>query len=113
MKKMTNYLYNVNAKYENAEIEIRTNDVNLAIEEFFARVEDDVPTDIISGITGEVLVSANNGENNCLGPGWDLMLLGWLMQNQWGEGITVEKEESDIPPLVRDALIDFAKSIAE
>jgi hypothetical protein len=41
------------------------------------------------------------------------MLLGWLMKNQWGEGITVEEEEPDIPPLVRDALIEFAKSIAE
>ena len=113
MKKMTNYLYNVSAKYENAEVEIRTNDLDTAIAEFFARVEDDVPTDIISGITGEVLVSANNGENNWLAPEWDLMLLGWLMKNQWGEGITVEEEKPDIPPLVRDALIDFAKSIAE
>lgn len=113
MKKMTNYLYNVSAKYENAEVEIRTNDLDTAIAAFFARVEDDVPTDIISGITGEVLVSANNGENNWLAPEWDLMLLGWLMKNQWEEGITVEEEEPDIPPLVRDALIDFAKSIAE
>lgn len=110
---MTNYLYNVSAKYENAEVEIRTNDVNLAIEEFFTRAKDDIPTDIISGITGEVLVSANNGENNYLAPEWDLMLLGWLIKNQWGEDITVEEEEPDFPPLVRDALIEFAKSIAE
>jgi hypothetical protein len=113
MKKMTNYLYNVNAKYENAEVEIRTNDLDTAIAEFFARVEDDVPVDIISGFTGEVFVSANNGENNWITPEWDLMLLGWLMKNQWGEGIIVEEEETDIPPLVRDALIEFAKSIAE
>ena len=110
---MKNYLYNVVAKYENAESEIRTNDIDLAIAEFFGRVEDDVPVDIISGITGEVLVSANNGENNWITTEWDLMLLGWLMKNQWGEGITVEEDEPDIPPLVRDALIELAESIAE
>ena len=110
---MTNYLYNVSAKYENAESEIRTNDIDLAIAEFFGRVEDDVPVDIISGITGEVLVSANNGENGWITPEWDLILLGWLMKNQWEEGIIVEEEAPDLPPLVRDALIDFAKSIAE
>jgi hypothetical protein len=42
-----------------------------------------------------------------------LMLLGWLMKNQWGEGITVEQNEEPLPPLVRDALVDFIKAIAE
>lgn len=110
---MKNYLYNVVAKYENAETEIRTNDLDTAIAEFFGRVEDDVPVDIISGFTGEVFVSANNGENNWIVPEWDLMLLGWLIKNQWGEGITVEEDEPNLPPLVREALEDFIKIIAE
>jgi hypothetical protein len=110
---MKNYLYNVVAKYENAETEIRTNDLDTAIAEFFSRVEDGVPVDIISGFTGEVFVSANNDENNWISAEWDLMLLGWLMKNQWGEGITVEQNEEPLPPLVRDALVDFIKAIAE
>ena len=109
---MTNYLYNVNAKYENAEVEIRTNDLDIAIEKFFAFVEDGVPVDIINGFTGEVLVIANNGENNWIVPEWDLMLLGWLVKNQYGEDISI-KEKSDFPPLMRDALIELAKSIVE
>ena len=96
--------YNVSAKYENAEVEIRTNDLDTAIAEFFARVEDDVPVDIISGFTGEVLVSANNGENNWIAPEWDLILLGWLMKNQWGEGIIVEEDEPEFDPLDLDLM---------
>ena len=109
---MKDYLYNVTAKYDNTEIIIRTNDLDTAIEEFFALVEDGVPVDVISGFTGEVFISANNGENNWIVPEWDLMLLGWLVKNQWGEDISIE-EKPDFPPLMRDALIEFAKSIIE
>lgn len=111
-EKMKDYLYNVIAKYDNAEIIIRTNDLDTAIEEFFALVEDGVPVDVISGFTGEVFVSANRGENNWIVREWELMLLGWLVKNQYEEGIPIE-EKPDFPPLVRDALIEFAKSIIE
>ena len=59
---MKNYTYNVNAHFEKAETTLRTNDVRVAIQEFFDYVEDGVWCDIVNGFTGEVLAIACSPE---------------------------------------------------
>lgn len=53
------YRYNVNAHFEKAETNLKTNDICVAIQEFIDCVEDDIHCDIVDGFTGEVLAIAN------------------------------------------------------
>ena len=45
---MMNYTYNVNAHFEKAETTLRTNDVNVAIQEFFDYITSSEANEIIS-----------------------------------------------------------------
>ena len=83
---MMNYTYNVNAHFEKAETTLRTNDVNVAIQEFFDYVADGVHCDIVNGFTGEVLAIACSPEGEDYATDeMALMFLGFMMAEAWGE----------------------------
>ena len=93
---MKNFNYNVNAHFEKAETTLRTNDVRVAIQEFFDYVADGVWCDIVNGFTGEVLAIA------CSPSGEDfatdemaLMFLGHMIAEAWGEGEDDEPVEEE------------------
>lgn len=81
-------MYNVIASFENARVTVETNDVNVAIAEFMDKVECGVTVDLVDGFTGEVLAYANQfdcDEPNYCTAEMSLMILGWLMSENWGE----------------------------
>lgn len=89
---MMNYTYNVNAHFEKAETTLRTNDVRVAIQEFFDYVADGVWCDVVNGFTGEVLAIACSPEGEDFATDeMALMMLGHMMAENWGEG----EDESD------------------
>ena len=90
---MMNYTYNVNAHFEKAETTLRTNDVKVAIQEFFDYVADGVWCDIVNGFTGEVLAIACSPEGEDFATEeMALMFLGFMMAEAWGEG-----EDEEVP----------------
>ena len=90
---MQNFNYNVNAHFEKAETTLRTNDVRVAIQEFFDYVADGVWCDIVNGFTGEVLAIACSPEGEDFATDeMALMFLGFMMAEEWGEG-----EDEDAP----------------
>lgn len=103
--------YNVIATYDNAEITVKTNDLEVAINELMTRYDDDVPVDLIDGYTGEVLVSTNTEEPYATDE-WNLILLGWLMRNAWGKPAEADSAEKEgLPPMVAEALSEFVESL--
>lgn len=90
---MKTFHYHVNSYFENAEATLRTNDVHIAIKEFFAYLEDDVHCNIVDGTTGEVLAIANCPDmENYTTDEMALMMLGYLMEETWGEAEESESE---------------------
>ena len=103
--------YNVIATYDNAEITVKTNDLEVAINELMARYDDDIPVDLIDGYTGEVLVSTNTEEPYATDE-WNLILLGWLLRNACGKPAEADSTEGEgLPPMVAEALSEFVKSL--
>ena len=91
---MMNYTYNVNAHFEKAETTLRTNDVNVAIQEFFDYITDGVHCDIVNGFTGEVLAIACSPEGEDFATDeMALMVLGYLCAEHWGEEDEDEEED--------------------
>ena len=85
---MMNYTYNVNAHFEKAETTLRTNDVRVAIQEFFDYVADGVHCDIVNGFTGEVLAIACSPEGEDFATDeMALMILGYLCAENWGDEV--------------------------
>ena len=81
-----NYKYFVNAHFEKAETTLRTNDVRIAIQEFFDYIADGVHCDIVNGFTGEVLAIACSPEGEDYATEeMALMMLGFLAEEAWGE----------------------------
>lgn len=90
---MMNYTYNVNAHFEKAETTLRTNDVCVAIQEFFDYVADGVHCDIVNGFTGEVLAIACSPEGEDFATDeMALMMLGHMCAETWGD-----EDEDDEP----------------
>ena len=90
---MMNYTYNVNAHFEKAETTLRTNDVKVAIQEFFEYVADGVHCDIVNGFTGEVLAICGNPDGEDFATDeMALMFLGFMCAEAWGEG-----EDEEVP----------------
>lgn len=77
------YTYRVNTKYEFEEIDIQTNSADKAIRFMLDAVECGAVVTVTNGFTGEVLATANH-EEDYITEEWSLMILGWLMQNNWG-----------------------------
>ena len=90
---MMNFNYNVNAHFEKAETTLRTNDVRVALQEFFDYVADGVWCDIVNGFTGEVLAIAGSPEGEDFATDeMALMMLGHMCAEAWGED-----EDEDVP----------------
>lgn len=103
--------YTVIAEYENAKVAVETNEINIALEELFDHQEKGAKVMLVDGVTGEVCVTVNDGENYIVEE-WSYLILGWLMQNAWGEPAeATPTEEEELPPVVVEALTDFAKSL--
>lgn len=79
--------YVISAEYANAKVSVETNDVHIACTEFLNRVDDCDHVCICDGFTGEVF--AHTGEEPWCSDEFALILLGFLMQEAWGE----EEEE--------------------
>ena len=102
---MMNYTYNVNAHFEKAETTLRTNDVKVAIQEFFDYVADGVHCDIVNGFTGEVLAIACSPEGEDFATDeMALMMLGHMCAEAWGED---DEPAHDVPAegVVADPII--------
>ena len=90
---MKTFRYHVNAYFNQAETTLRTNDIRIAIREFFDYIEDDVQCDITDGTTGEVLAIANNPDmENYTTEEMALMMLGVLAEDAWGHAEAEEAE---------------------
>ncbi len=120
---MKTFRYHVNAYFNHAETTLRTNDIRIAIREFFDYIEDDVQCDITDGTTGEVLAIANNPDMaNYTTEEMALMMLGVLAEDAWGhaeaeeaECIDCECEDEDTAPVglleMLDALVADGKAV--
>ena len=103
--------YTIIAEYENAEVTVKTNEINVALETLFEHQEEGAKVTLTDGFTGEIYVTANDGENYIVEE-WSYLILGWLMQNAWGEPAEpAPAEEEGLPPMVAEALAEFAKSL--
>ena len=76
------YTYQVNAKYKFEKIEIQTNSVERAIRFMLDSAEKGAVVVVTSGITGEILATANDEEPYATEE-WSLMVLGLLMKTAW------------------------------
>jgi hypothetical protein len=101
--------YTVIAEYDNAEVTVKTNEINVALETLFSHQEEGAKVMLTDGFTGEIYVTANDGENYIVEE-WSYLILGWLMQNAWGEEEPAPAEET-LPPMIAEAITEFAKSL--
>lgn len=93
--------YNVSAKYTNAKVFVETNDLHIALEDFWNKVDEAEEVDIINGFTGEILVHVDgNPENTWIVDEWEMILLGSLMCREWGE----PEPEPEFDPLDLDLM---------
>ena len=76
------YTYQVNAKYKFEKIEIQTNSVERAIRFMLDSAEKGAVVVVTSGITGEILATANDEEPYATEE-WSLMVLGLLAKTAW------------------------------
>jgi hypothetical protein len=80
---MNNFAYYVTARYEDCEIEIKTNSATVAIEALMGYAEKGVYVHVTDGFTGEIYAIANS-EEDYITEEWSMMILGWLMKTTWG-----------------------------
>ena len=81
---MVQYAYTVTAFYEDGEVAVKTNDVEVAIAALMHHAEEGVHTEVMSNFTGEVYVIVNV-EEPYITTEWALMVNGWLMAQMWGQ----------------------------
>lgn len=75
--------YSVIANYDDCVITVQTNSADTAICALLEHAERGAAVDVMDNYTGEVYVTANNGEPY-ITEEWSMMILGWLMMNSWG-----------------------------
>ncbi len=63
---MKNYNYSTTTHFEDSEIIVKTNDAKEAAKAFLDAVALDLPCDIVSNITGEVLALHSEEEDHCV-----------------------------------------------
>lgn len=80
---MVQHAYTVTATYEDGEVAVHTNDVEVAIATLMHHAEEGVKVEVVSNLTGEVYVIANV-EEPYITTEWALMVNGWLMAQMWG-----------------------------
>ena len=94
---MMNFKYEVNTYMDNEEVIFRTNNPRNAIHAFFEALEVGAHVNIVDGTTGEVLAIANCPDmNNYTTDEMALMMLGYLMEAEWGHE-EADDEDSDLP----------------
>ena len=93
---MTQFNYSVIITNETNRFTFETNDVREAIRAVFDIAEDNEQVCICNGYTGEVLF--HNGEEPWLTDEMGLMMLGYLMEEAWGEEEAEEVEKPHIVP---------------
>ena len=79
---MKTYTYNITATYDDCEIEVKTNSADVAISALMEHAENGAPVMVLDGYTGEIHATANY-EEPWITEEWSLMVLGWLMKNNW------------------------------
>jgi hypothetical protein len=79
---MTKFTYCVIATYEDTEFSLKTNDPDHAIRFLFEHTEDGAQVDVINNFTGEILLR-NTPEEVHMTREWSLMLIGWMLQNNY------------------------------
>ena len=102
---MKNFKYEVNTYMDGEEVILRTNNPRNAIHAFFEALEIHAHVNIVDGTTGEVLAIANCPDmDNYTTDEMALMMLGYLMEAEWGhaeaeeaECVDCEDEDSDLP----------------
>ena len=104
---MKNFNYNVNSYFaDGSEMTLRTNNVNDAIKAFFENVKYGVHCDIVNGFTGEVLAIACSPEGEDYATEeMSLMMLGFMMEEAWGEEDEDEEEEET------GSIVDFLEEM--
>lgn len=63
---MKNYNYSATTYFEDSEVTVKTNDAKDAAKAFLEAIALDLPCDIVSNITGEVLVLHSEEEDHCV-----------------------------------------------
>ena len=91
---MKNFNYSVIITTEDNRFTYETNDVREAIRAVFECGEDDAHICLCNGYTGEVLY--HNGEEPWCTDEMSLMMLGFLMEEAWGEE-EEEPADEDVP----------------
>lgn len=90
---MMNYKYEVNTYMNGEEVILRTNNPRNAIHAFFEALEIGAHVNIVDGTTGEVLAIANCPDmDNYTTEEMALMMLGYLMEAEWGHAEAEEAE---------------------
>ena len=85
---MKKFVYYINAYLKNGtEITVGTNDIDIALREFFRYTNQGEHTDLVDGFTGEVYIISNTDEPYITDQ-WALTVLGWLVKENWGQGLT-------------------------
>ena len=74
----TLYLYNVVAKFDDCEIETKTNDVDIACGEFYRYYMDCRYVHIMDATTGEILADWDAASGLSTNPEWRYIFIGWV-----------------------------------
>lgn len=77
----TLYLYNVVAKFDDCEIETKTNDVDIACGEFYRYYMDCRYVHIMDATTGEILADWDAVGGLSTNPEWRYIFVGWAISN--------------------------------
>lgn len=94
---MRNFNYSVIITTEDNRFTYESNDVREAIRATFECADDSSEVCIFNGYTGEVLF--HNGEEPYCTDEMGLMMLGFLMEESWGEQAEAEEEEGEDEPV--------------
>ena len=79
------FKYDVNAYFEKVETTLRTDDFEIAVNEFKEYASEGVACDIVDRTTGEVLAIANDSKHaDYLTPAVAVKILEILMTEAWG-----------------------------
>ena len=94
-----NYHVILTAPQQSGEIELRTNDIHLALETYLDEMQNGTPVTVVSGLTGEVLAIANNeGIEDHTSAEFELMVRGYLATLVAEEEELMATEEEVPPP---------------
>lgn len=101
-----NYHVILTAPQQSGEIELRTNDIHLALETYLDEMQNGTPVTVVSGLTGEVLAIANNeGIEDHTNAEFELMVRGYLATLTAEEEELVAEEEVSPPDYPDNSMI--------